>query len=288
MKRVIILIIAAAAAFALFYGVRHFTGPKEAAAAPELCHLFNEGFSVRAGETTVLMDAFVREGYPEDQMPPPGLTEGLERALPPLYDGVDLITVSHAHADHFSAAAVAAHMRANPKAEAVLPDEAAAALIAEAGGDFAGRIHGLYPERGKPETVTAGGIDLTIYNLDHRTEVQNIGILFALGGKTFFHAGDFMSADFGENGVAGIKVDYLLIPYWYYLDPADREQYLTKIAADYIVPMHIPRRGAELAFIEERGGWDAVMQSIRDLSPKILWLYEPGACVRAVAPGGRN
>lgn len=282
MRRTIILITAAAVAVALFYGVRHFTGPRDAGAAPELCHLFNEGFSVSHGETMVLMDAFVREGYPEDQLPPEGLQQALMLAEPP-YGGANVITVSHRHLDHFDPEMLMEHLARNPDAHVILPGEAYRDFMATDGGElFADRLTAVYPERGAPATVVAGGLPVTVYNLDHRTEVENIGVMFTLGGKTFFHAGDFMSAEFEENGVARIKVDYLLIPYWYYLDEADREEYLTKIAAEYIVPMHVPVRDAKLAFIEERGGWDAVMQLIRDLSPNILWLFEPGACVRAV------
>ncbi|HXV73819.1 MAG TPA: hypothetical protein VD713_03730, partial [Sphingomonadales bacterium] len=75
--------------------------------------------------------------------------------------------------------------------------------------------------------------------------------------------------------------------YWYYLDPADREDYLAKIEARYIVPMHMPIREAELQFLARLGGWEAVMESIKGLSPKILFLFEEGACVEPAPPGQR-
>jgi L-ascorbate metabolism protein UlaG (beta-lactamase superfamily) len=276
MKRIIFIATAAATFLVLFFAVRALQAPVRS--EPTLCHLFNEAFAISDGRTTVLTDAFAREGFPEDQMAPPAMLSALEGAAAP-YQKATLITVSHKHIDHFSAPSLLARLESDPGVHILLTKEAEGELLANGGEPYRDRIHGLTPARGTPEKVTINGIEVEVFNLDHRVEVENNGYLFTVGGKTFFHMGDISSADFTANGLDGISVDYLLIPYWYYLDPADREDFLTKIDAKYIVPMHMPKRDADLKFLAKLGGWEAAMGSIKALSPKILFLFEPGACV---------
>lgn len=247
---------------------------------PTLCMLANEGIWLFSVDNMLLMDAFVRDGYPEDKLMSEALREALWQAEPP-YSWVDIITVSHKHIDHFDAPALMAHLVRNPEAKLILPNEAYESFMATDGGDeFKDQLITSYPERGTPETLKVNGINITVYNLDHRTEVENIGVLVELGGKTFFHMGDFSSTDFKENGIAGLKVDYLLVPYWYLRDEENFQLIAENIEAEFLVPMHLPRRDLPEDFIERVGTFEDLMATIQGMADNVLMLYEEGACIK--------
>ena len=189
----------------------YFSAPE----APAVCLIAGEGVTLSYEDTMILMDGLYREGFPEDKLPSDALMTAIENAEAP-YDRVQLVTVSHKHIDHFGIKSLMKFMDNNMSAHLVLPVEAAEEYFAGGGGGgHEGRVHAITPERGTPEMLKVGGISITVYNLDHGTEVENIGILIELGGKSFFHMGDFSAADFEANGIKDMEVDYLLLPYWY-------------------------------------------------------------------------
>jgi L-ascorbate metabolism protein UlaG (beta-lactamase superfamily) len=245
---------------------------------PELCHTAGEGFSLKYEDRMVLMDALYREGYPEDQLPSENMMARMEAAAAP-YDEVDLVTVSHRHIDHFGIASILEFMHNNPGAHLLLPHEAAEELIAAGGGRFGQRIRAATPERGHPQTLEINGFRVTVFNLDHRTEVENIGIIVRLGGKTYFHLGDFSGADFKANAVSGIAVDYLLTPYWYLRNEQNFKLLTDNIQADYLIPMHLPRPDPPEDFIERRGSFANLMASVETRAENVRVLYEEGACL---------
>lgn len=82
----------------------------------ELTYIANEGFLITGGGKKVLVDALLREGIPESYLrPAPETLKKMEASQPP-FDGVDLVLATHFHRDHFNAGSVAAHLRANPRA----------------------------------------------------------------------------------------------------------------------------------------------------------------------------
>ena len=62
----------------------------------------NSGFLIAVGDKKVIINAFF-EGFPPGYTPPANVRDLLVKAQPP-FDNVDLIPVTHAHGDHFSAA----------------------------------------------------------------------------------------------------------------------------------------------------------------------------------------
>ena len=168
----------------------------------------------------------------------------------------------------------------NPGAHLLLPTEASEELSAAGGGRFGERIRAVIPERGHPQTIEINGFTVTVFNLDHRSEVENIGIMVALGGKTYFHLGDFSSAEFEENAISGIAVDYLLTPYWYLRNEQNYKILIKHIRADYLIPMHLPRPDPPEDFTERVGSFAELMANIQARSGNVRVLYEEGACLR--------
>ncbi|MFQ5351382.1 MAG: MBL fold metallo-hydrolase, partial [Thermoanaerobaculia bacterium] len=99
----------------LLAGVRAATAGAGEAPEVQVIYLANEGFLLEAGETKVLVDALFGEGLRGYPVVPAPIRAELEGARG-RFAGVDLILASHFHGDHFDAAAVARHLRANPGA----------------------------------------------------------------------------------------------------------------------------------------------------------------------------
>jgi len=275
----IIMLAVGAVTFVGFWQLNktYFSDPE----APTVCLIAGEGVTLSYGNTMILMDGLYRKGFPEDQLPSDALMTAIENAEAE-YANVDLVTVSHKHIDHFAVASIMKFMDNNMDAHLVLPFEAAEEYFAGGGGgEHEGRVHPVTPERGTPETLKINGISITVYNLDHGTEVENIGILLELGGKSFFHMGDFSGADFEANGIKDLEVDYLLLPYWYLRREENYQLIKDNMNAEYLVPIHMPGRDLPEDFAERVGGFDQLYQDVSTRADNVLMLNEEGACFRA-------
>lgn len=276
------IIAIALATFVMLYAgqqvYNHYLGDPE---APAVCLIAGEGVTLSFDDKMILMDGLYREGFPEDKLPSEELMSAIENAEG-VFAGVDLVTVSHKHIDHFGIPSIMLFMEKNQKAHLLLPPEAAGEFFAAGGGvGYENRILTAYPERGTPETIEINGIEITVYNLDHRTEVENIGVLLELGGKTFFHMGDYSSADFEENGIKDLEVDYLLLPYWYLRREENYQLIKENMNAKYLVPIHMPGRDLPEDFAERVGSFDQLYEDVSTRADNVLMLYEEGSCFRA-------
>ena len=187
-----------------------------------ITYLANEGFLLEAGEAAVLVDALFGDGLAEYPSVPRGARADLEGARG-RFAGVDLILVSHAHADHFDAAAAARHLRANPGAALLSTPEVVAAVRDELGAAAAGReIVSVYPESGVSELHRAGGVEVRVLNLSHGPlPIQNLGLVVRLGGLEVLHVGDTSAAAAELQPYAAelAAADVWLLPDWLMGEP---------------------------------------------------------------------
>jgi len=251
-------------------------GQSEATA--ELCLIAGEGVTLRSGSSMLLMDGLFREGFPEDKLPSAALMSKIENAESP-YDMVDLVTVSHNHIDHFGIDSIAKFLHNNESASLLLPPEAADEFTSAGHQQLAGRILPVYPQRGSSQMVSVAGIELEIFNLDHASEVENIGIFFELAGSTFFHMGDFMAADLASNGIAGLQVDYLLLPYWYLRTEENFQLIESNMEVGQYIPIHLPAADLPEDFAERVGGFDKLLSDVRGRTENVILLYQEEECL---------
>lgn len=265
--------------FAVLYGGTMVYDHYKVDDTPSLCLLAGEGFVLTSGRDMVLMDALWREGFPEDKLVSDELMTQIENAEGD-FAHVDLVTVSHRHVDHFGVESLLAFMANNPAARVLMPPEASSEFFEAGGNGYADRVFSIYPPRGAPQSLEINGISVTVYNLDHRTEVENIGVLFEFADKTFFHMGDFAAADFEENGIKGLKVDYLLAPYWYFRNAENFALLEDNMEAAYYVPMHMPKPDLPEDFAARVGSFDDLFEAVSTRADNVLMLYEEGSCLR--------
>ena len=86
-------------------------------------YIANEGVLVTAGDTKIMFDPLPLSGFGVYMDVPDQVRGDMMAGMPP-YDGVDVIFVSHAHRDHFSASEMIAYMHSNPDTHIVVPQQA--------------------------------------------------------------------------------------------------------------------------------------------------------------------
>ncbi len=209
-------------------------------------YLANEGFLIAAGETKIIVDGLYREGVEGYQKIPPNWREKIETAQPP-FDGVDLLLVSHFHADHFDSHAVGRHLLNNRDATLVSSAQVVTRLEMEF-DEFRAvedRVHPVLP-MGGPVRKEISGIEVEIWRVTHGdgrfSSIENLGYLVTLGGKKILHIGDSVAeeADLKRFGWAEQGIDIALLPYWYLVDEQWKPHVKPLIGADVLIPMHIP------------------------------------------------
>jgi len=230
------------------------------AAAVAVTHLGNAGVLLAAGERRVVVDALFGEGLPGYSTVPAPRRAELEAARGQ-FAGVDLVLATHAHADHFDAAAVARHLAANPLARFVSTPEAVAAVRALPGSAAsAGRIHATLPDEGERETLRHAGVTVTVFQLHHgralRRPVECLGFLIEIGGRRIVHLGDTEATgeELAKTGLGRGGVDLALVPFWRLLDAAGRVEIERALRPERIAAIHVPRSDANEDYFGAAGG----------------------------------
>ncbi len=217
-----------------------------------ITYLANEGIMVSAGDKSVLVDALFRNGVSGYEHHEPAELEKIETAKPP-YDGVDLLLVTHFHADHFDAASVVRHLEHNKNAVLVTSEQVtkevrkAAADIAR----IASRIRPRTPEVKGRETDDSSGIRVDVLGLSHGggrfEKVRNMGYVIHLGGKRILHVGDAQidNACFEPMEQFAKGVDVACLPHWMVEHPSGVAFVRDVLQPKQLIVFHIMPRDAE-------------------------------------------
>ena len=272
----------AAATFGLLLIASVITGPT---ATPEraplqVTYVANEGFLLTLpqedlpgrtaiNENKVLIDALFREGVAPYQTVPRGRRDEVETARPP-FDAAKLVLVSHSHADHLDAAAVARYLVHNFRAVLISSPQVCDAVAKELNDEVIvrNRVRRILPAGDQPMTATVDSISVQAYRVSHGTgrhaEIQNLGHLVTLGGWKILHIGDSDAdeAELRSFGWAKETIDVAFIPFWYLTDKKSSEAIKRHVRARIIVAMHIPPEELERRTAEVRALFpDAVIFS---------------------------
>jgi L-ascorbate metabolism protein UlaG (beta-lactamase superfamily) len=198
-------------------------------------YLANEGVLLAHGQTTVAIDAFFGDGLPGYPTVPRATRDSLERARG-RFGEIDLVLVTHQHADHFSAAALARHLRANPGAHLAAAPAIVAALRA-AGWTDPARTAVVLPSPSERRVLTAGGVGLEAIGLEH-AGIDHLAWVVSLGGVRTLHAGDADPSPGDLRLAAGEGVDLFLTPFWIALGRRGPER-LAATRARQVAAFHV-------------------------------------------------
>jgi len=203
----------------------------------EVTYIANAGVLLSSGDTRVLIDGLFRpyDNYPALPLPH---REQLESGTAP-FDGIDLILVSHIHGDHFDAEAVVRYLLASPGTELISSDQVVDELRQTPEfAAIADRVRGVSPTLGERVPVTAAGIQIDVLGVGHGSgrhrEIQNLGHVVTLGGRTFLHVGDAdpTSGILERFNLATNGIDVAFLPAWFLTESPD-------LVHDDIRPRHV-------------------------------------------------
>jgi L-ascorbate metabolism protein UlaG (beta-lactamase superfamily) len=162
------------------------------------------GFMVSSASKTVMIDALF--GFSTSYLYPSLLVVDRINQLHKPFDSVDLMLLSHAHYDHFSAPMVAEYLSKNNNVKVVC-NQPALSSLKEIGKVDTTRIIGLTPDLYTSVDTTANNIDVKIFRLRHTGEngkTENLGFLFDLDGVKVLHVGDATGRVLEEADVSGM------------------------------------------------------------------------------------
>ncbi len=238
----------------------------------EITYIANAGFLLSSTQQKVLIDSLHRGGIPSYAGPPPRFRQEMEAATG-LFADVGLVLVSHPHADHFNAAAVARHLESNPAAQLVSSPQVVEAVRKQlhCADEMSSRLQSTYPEGNERGHHTVDGIDLQVFRLRHEHQrnygVHNLGQIITLGGKKVLHIGDaeMRPENFAPHGLPTDQIDVALVPYWYLTSEEGRGIVREHIRARHIVAMHI-----------EPEEWEEIATEIRAEFPEAILFARPG------------
>jgi L-ascorbate metabolism protein UlaG (beta-lactamase superfamily) len=202
----------------------------------------NAGFLITVGDHKILIDAMF-DGFPGGYRLPANVKDALVNAQPP-FDGVDLILVTHSHADHFDADMVRRHMEANPHAILVAGSQVTTQLA-----DLGSRVVTVTAVTGKTDTTIQNGIRVQAIYLSHgvfppgEPEIVNYGYVVTIGDVCFFHTGDIDPVTIGVEtlrsyGLADKGIDFAFVPYFFLGGRDAAPEFVAAIGARFIIGAH--------------------------------------------------
>lgn len=256
-------------------------GAPTVAAEVEITHLANEGFLIEAGETRVLIDALFGAGIRGYGAVPAGERGRLEAGEPP-WDGVDLVLASHHHGDHFEARAVAFHLEANPEVLFLSTAQASKRLEDHLGKrwpEVAPRVTAIQPLEHQRVDRQLAGVKVTAlslhHGLDRRPLVENLGLLFELGGLRLLHMGDseVTREEIEPYRLAALDIDIAFVPSWYFV----YDQWLPlldELGAAQLIAVHLAAPDAPPSYFGSIGGRSQLEARILEARPKALILAQ--------------
>ena len=219
-----------------------------------LTQLANEGVLIDNGQTRVMIDGMVVEPYSIYAGLPPTAAADFD-AVTGLFAGIDLVLVSHRHHDH-NQPAFACNFMHESELTTLHTSSQVIGLMREKCREFvtgSPRVAEIDPQPGRPVVIEHGGARVTAYRLSHGrrkyAKIEHLAHLVEMGGVSVLHIGD-ASMDppaFDSAGLAGIKADVAIIPFWFFQPGPGAALVEAFLDAPLKLAAHVPPDEAEEA-----------------------------------------
>ena len=178
--------------------------------------LGQSGFLLHTRAGTVLFDPYLSDSltkkYAATDKPHVRVTERV--VAPERLTGIDIITSSHHHTDHFDVETLQPLLAANPKARLVIPRANHTFVL-----ERLGTIERVIVETDAGESVTVAGIEFHGIPAAHNTVERDeqgccrfLGFVVRVDGKTIYHSGDTLLHAGLIPTLTPFPVDVALVP----------------------------------------------------------------------------
>jgi len=216
----------------------------------EITYIGNEGVLIKAGMKQVIVDGLHREYLGYSSLPQEQLDKIVTAQDP--FGHVNLLLVTHVHADHFDARSVGLFLEHSPEAVLVSPQQVDDNLRMNFidYDKIKAQIKPVTPLWKEKIELTVAGIKLEVLGLQHSGPMkltQNLGYIVNLGGKKLLHVGDANMAveNFERFKLNEENIDVAFIPYWYLVDNKGQTVVNDQIKARQIIAVHVPPAGEQ-------------------------------------------
>ena len=201
--------------------------------------LANEGVLLSGGSKRVFIDALFEKYKSGFAIAADSTQLALRTARAP-FDSVNLVLVTHHHGDHFQPAPIAGHLRANPLAALLAPQQVVDSLRGRITQDFAPRVMARAVARGAMRRDTVNGVPVTVLGLAHH-DLQHYGYVVEIGGRRVLHVGDTDDGakSFPVFRLDTMRIDLALLPQWMGMRPQGREMIERWIKPRHVAFFHV-------------------------------------------------
>lgn len=199
----------------------------------------------------VLIDALHQKYRSTYLYPNATLTRQMAQGSPP-FDKVNLMLVSHIHADHFGASVCAQQLSKNPHTRLVGSSQIRDSLQKN---KLYSTVKNQVYVATKAEKITLNQIPLTILPIAHtwatrHSWVKNMGYIVELHGKKILHVGD---ADVSEEIFKPLalhkrKIDIAILPLWFANSRKAQQLVRKYINPAHVIVSHVPAGEKDQAF----------------------------------------
>jgi L-ascorbate metabolism protein UlaG (beta-lactamase superfamily) len=221
----------------------------------QVMYLANEGFLLRSGNFSILIDAFIKEAHDGHEALPKKSLRQLQSGKKP-FNGFIFALVSHAHPDHFDPRVMARFLGANKKA-ALMTSPDVATRVAEVAQDISlieQQVKYIRCVPGVPKSLDRGPMNMGVEFMllphagDESGEVVNYGHLVNVGGFKLLHMGDAApsKAAFAPFDLGSKEIDIAFVPYWFFMSEEGIDIIDSVIKPRYTVVCHVPSAEKEL------------------------------------------
>lgn len=223
----------------------------------------NEGFLVESGGKKVLIDALFG-GFEADWcvVPPDSIVNLMSTAQPP-FDDIDIVAITHAHADHFNPEIGTAHMQNNADGIMICPPQVTDRMASVEGyAEIEDRLRIIPAPGDSAIKISVVGIRIevlpTLHGVSMRTDtltgetydrhrdIQHLEYLIEVNGRKLYHSGDSPQYDYNKDGGRRFNlnqqsVDVAFLQWWGEWSELSRRQKWAReiLRPDRIIFMHL-------------------------------------------------
>jgi len=212
-----------------------------------ITQLANSGVMVSSGQTRIMIDGMVVETYAVyGGLPAEAATQYKQTSG--VFEDVDLALVSHRHHEHnqpshaceFAQQSEDMRLVSSPQVLGLMREKCRTFITSSP------RVNEIKPDYENPYVFNHANAKITVFPLSHGTrkyaKIQNYGHLIELDGVTVLHIGDAAMdpIDFQRAGLDQVKVDVVMIPFWFFQPGPGIELINKYLGAPLKIAVHIP------------------------------------------------
>ncbi len=214
-----------------------------------ITYIANCGFMIEIDSKKILIDALFKEGFNHYTVPDSSTIALINSNKKP-FNGIDLVLVTHKHADHFDPEMLISFMLRNPGAKLICPTQVIELLSQHEIGynKIKSNIINASPELYRSELIKIDGFEIYACRLMHghvnNKDIQNIAYLVSYNGKSVFHTGDADPHQVDKYSGVNINEENILVGLINDGFGNIKNAEITRqfINAQYNVTMHLPEK----------------------------------------------